>query len=153
MYEEDDFIEKWTEHVNNVIGEDIPFGTEITEEQYESLMSFEIPEKLQVESITSIEETESKTGYVKERLGSFKDIFEFFKECTEVEGYIADEETGEKGITFLYNGDRYIYLPECEAPRLLACFSEIRGPGFSVFRNDEIFRAFVRVYLKWLSKK
>lgn len=53
----------------------------------------------------------NKTGEVKERLHSVKDIFKFFDECTEVGGFIADEETGEENLALEYKGDRYVYIP------------------------------------------
>lgn len=126
---------------------DMQTGIGINEK--EGMISFPIPPKdIQDEMIASIEEMNSKIGAVKERLGSIKDIFAFFKDCTEVGGFVANEETGEMGIAFVYNGDRFMYIPELNKPGTLSYSSETGGMGIDYFENDEIFREVVMKLLE-----
>lgn len=128
---------------------DIQTGIGINEK--EGMVSFPIPPKdIQDEMIASIEEMNNKIGAVKERLGSIEDIFTFFNDCTEVGGFIANEETGEKGITFVYNGDRFMYIPETNKPGMLSYSSETGGMGIGYFEDDEIFRKVVTKLLEEL---
>ena len=120
---------------------DMQTGIGINEK--EGVVSFPaVPKDIQDAMIASIEEMNSKTGAVKERLHSVVDIFEFFKDCTEVNGFIANEETGEKGITFVYNGDRFTYIPY-NNPGLISYSSESGGMGIDCFEDDEIFKTVV----------
>lgn len=125
---------------------DMQTGIGINEK--EGMISFPIPPKdIQDEIIASIEEMNSKTSAVKERLRSVKDIFAFFKDCTEVSGFIANEETGEKGIEFVYNGDRFMYILDNNSG-MLSYSSESGSMGDVYFEDDEIFRKVVSKLLE-----
>ena len=130
-------------------GEVIDLETGIGFNSETNMISFPTPPKdVQDKMIAAIEQMNGKTDEVKERLHSVKDIFEFFDECTEVGEFIADEETGEKGLAFVYKSDRYLYIPHDDSPSMLSYSSESGGMGIDFFEEDEIFKKVVRKILE-----
>lgn len=109
------------------------------------MISFPIPPKdIQEQMLKSIENTYGKTGKVKERLHRENDIIEFLKECSEVGSVIANEETGEQGIVFIYEGDKFAYFPD--DPGTLAYYSD-EGVSIDLFEDDEVFRNLILTML------
>lgn len=101
------------------------------------------PKEVQDEMIASIEAMNEKTGAVKERLGTVKDIFTFLDVCSDVGSFVANEETGERGLSFVYKNDRFMYFPVNDGAGMLNYYSESGGMGIDFFENDEIFRKVV----------
>lgn len=112
------------------------------------MISFPIPPKeIQEQMLKSIEAKYGKTSKVKERLHSEDDIINFLKECSEVGSFVANEENGEQGIVFVYEGDRFSYFPH--APGTIAYHSD-EGVSVDLFEDDDIFRM---VILKILNQE
>ena len=65
----------------------------------------------------------------------------------DLRSFVANEENGEQGIVFVYEGDRFSYFPQ--DPGTIAYHSD-EGVSVDLFEDDDIFRM---VILKILNQE
>ena len=117
----------------------IDVKTGIGIDETKGVVTFPIPPKsVEEEIIAFFNQTNGKIENVTKRLHTREEIYEFFSECTEIGSFDVNEDNnGEKGLGFEWNGDKYLYYPN--DPGRLCLITEV-GLSDEFFENDEVFR-------------
>ncbi len=132
----------------NLIGhfgnEVIDLNTGIGFNEEEGMVSFPMPSQEEMEKFQKIQqENYALLDAISERFSAVGDIYAFLDECTDTGICVADEKTGEKFITFAFEGIEYDYYPFFDNGYM--CFRNDDRINMLPYENDQFREAIIRV--------